>query len=60
MTYGDKRDYRKIDIYVQIGFSDGYKYVATTTWSATCKEAKAKFLERNPQYRASAVHCQFA
>lgn len=33
MVYGDKRDYKKIDIFV-----DG-KYVCTTTWSKTCKDA---------------------
>lgn len=41
MAYGDKRDYPKIDIYVA---SEGhYKYVGTTTWSKTLKEAKAKY-----------------
>lgn len=60
MVYGDKRDYRKIDIYTQIGFSDGYKYQGSTTWSATCREAKERFLERNPQLRASQVHTSFA
>lgn len=41
MAYGDKRDYRKIDIYVA---RDGhYKYVASTTWAKTLKEAKARY-----------------
>ena len=35
--YGDKRDYREIEIFV-----DG-KYVATTTWAKTCKEAKERY-----------------
>lgn len=35
--YGDKRDYRKIDIYVK------GRYVCTTTWSKTCKEARARY-----------------
>lgn len=35
--YGEKRDYPKIDIYVK------GKYVCTTTWSRTCKEAKERY-----------------
>lgn len=42
-VYGNKRDYPKQDIYV-----DG-KYVATTTWAKTSKEAKQKYLEKHPQ-----------
>ena len=41
-AYGDKRDYPKIDI-----FENG-KYVATTTWAKTCKEAEEKYKEKNP------------
>jgi len=41
-AYGDKRDYPKIDIY-----EDG-KYVATTTWAKTCKEAEEKYKEKHP------------
>lgn len=33
MAYGDKRDYRKIDIY-----RNG-SYCCSTTWSRTCREA---------------------
>jgi hypothetical protein len=33
MEYGDKRDYSKIDLYVD------HTYVCSTTWSRTCKEA---------------------
>lgn len=46
MKYGDKRDYRKIDIFV-----DG-KYVASTTWAKNCKEAKAQYVKttgKNPK-----------
>lgn len=59
MAYGDKCDHRKIDLYVQIGASDGYRYVGTTTWSPTCKEAKARFLEANPQFTPTQVHASF-
>lgn len=41
-AYGDKRDYPKIDI-----FENG-KYVATTTWAKTCKEAEEKYKEKHP------------
>lgn len=39
MAYGDKRDYPKIDIFV-----DG-DYRATTTWSRTLDEARRKFAD---------------
>lgn len=39
-SYGDKRDYRKIDIYIK------GKYHSSTTWSKTLKEAKDKFVEK--------------
>jgi hypothetical protein len=57
--YGDKRDYRKIDIYV-----DG-KYVATTTWSKTLREAKARFFAGDkdiigiPCVHIDAIQCSF-
>lgn len=37
--YGDKRDYRPIQI-----FRHG-KYLCTTTWSRTCKEALEQFFK---------------
>ena len=33
MAYGDKRDYPKIDIYVN------GRFLGCTTWAATCREA---------------------
>lgn len=48
--YGDKRDYPKIDIYV-----DG-KYVATTTWAKTCKEAAEKYKEKHPEAKNVQAH----
>ena len=41
-AYGDKRDYKKIDIYV-----DG-KYEVSTTWAKNCKEAIEKYKAENP------------
>ena len=39
MKYGEKRDYRKIDI-----FLNG-EYQCSTTWARTLKEAKKRFIE---------------
>jgi hypothetical protein len=51
MTYGDKRDYRKIDIY-----HDRHGYVCSTTWAKTCREAIDRFIEARKltnEYKAS-------
>lgn len=37
MAYGDKRDYPKIDIYYN------QDYVGSTTWAATCREARERY-----------------
>lgn len=43
MAYGDKRDYRRIDLSV-FNPADGFwHYAATTTWAATCREAVRQF-----------------
>jgi hypothetical protein len=42
MAYGDKRDYRKIDLIV------GGEYRCSTTWAKTLKEAVEKWREANP------------
>lgn len=44
--YGAKRNYRKIDIYV--GAYGKWTYRCSTTWARTCREAKEKFIEANP------------
>ena len=47
MAYGDRRDYPKIDLYVRSPrWREGEvtdKYVGSTTWARTLKEAKAHF-----------------
>lgn len=43
LEYGDKRDYRKIDIYV-----DGI-YKCSTTWSKTRKDAIDRYYDRHPE-----------
>lgn len=42
-SYGDKRDYPKIELYY-----DG-EYKGTTTWARTCREAKEKFIQAHPR-----------
>ena len=50
MAYGDKRDYPKIDIYVNEG------YVCSTTWARTCYEAIQEFKKKNPNIADSTGH----
>jgi hypothetical protein len=45
--YGVKTNYPKRDIHVN------GKYEATTTWARTNREAKEKFLEKNPHHTSS-------
>ena len=45
MAYGDKRDYKKIDIYLKNKGGSSH-YLASTTWSKTCKEAVAVYREK--------------
>jgi len=39
VSYGDKRDYPKIDLFVFSEALKRWEYVGTTTWSRTCREA---------------------
>jgi hypothetical protein len=48
-AYGDKRDYKKHHISV-----DG-KYVATTTWAKTAREAEKKFIEQHPEHKNARI-----
>jgi hypothetical protein len=43
MAYGDKRDYPKIEIFV-----DGL-YRATTSWAKTCREAVEHYRTNHPE-----------
>lgn len=52
--YGDKRDHKKIDVYVN------GEYVGTTSWSLTCAEAKKHYLAQHPELDASSVKCSFS
>lgn len=42
MPYGDKRDYRKIDIYLKRP-GNRQSYLASTTWARTCREAREHY-----------------
>ena len=52
--YGNKRDYRKIDLY-----RHGV-YVCSTTWAKTCKEAKYYWLNKHPLIDSKTVTARFA
>lgn len=51
MKYGDKRNYPKIDIYIQ------GKYIATTTWAKTCREALERYIEKRGF--SEGIKCRF-
>ena len=51
--------YKKIHIHLKGGQYKWF-YVCSTKWSKTCKEAKARFLEANPQYLPHVVKANFA
>lgn len=59
MAYGDKRDYRKIDIYRKGTKVTPPKYIASTTWSKTCREAIVKAAEATG-YAASDLKANFS
>jgi hypothetical protein len=47
--YGDKRDYKKHHISVN------GKYVATTTWAKSAREAEKKFIEQHPEHKNARI-----
>lgn len=52
--YGDRRDYGKIDVFVN------GKYRCTTSWASTLREAKEKYLEANPEVVPEVVEVRYA
>ncbi len=60
MAYGDKRDYPKIDIYLKSDSQLGHRYLASTTWVKTCREAKEHYAKSNPQYEVSQLIAEFS
>lgn len=59
MSYGNKRDYHKIDLWLKR--PDGTcEYLCSTTWARTCREAKAHYLDSNPAKVGLDVRANFA
>ena len=58
MTYGDKRDYAKIDIFIYNNQTGIFDYYCTTTWSRTLKDAKKRFLALHPEYTEDDILCK--
>jgi hypothetical protein len=52
--YGNRRDYRKIDLYTMSPSTGEWQYVASTTWSRTCREAAAHFKRLHPEQTVKA------
>ena len=50
MNYGDKRDYGKIEIYVNM------EYKGTTTWARTLVEAAARYASMHPLKDTDDIH----
>ena len=48
-AYGDKRNYKKHHISVN------GKYVATTTWAKSAKEAEKRFIEQHPEHKNARI-----
>lgn len=62
-TYGNKRDYPKINIFVAHEGPQGryFAYAASTTWAKTCTEARQKFYEaKYPAIGLQDIRCRFA
>lgn len=59
MKYGNKRDYKKIDLFTKgKGICNQWVYYATTTWAKTCKEAKQRFITEH-QLDSTQVKAKF-
>jgi hypothetical protein len=48
MAYGDKRNCKKIDLYVRSHGDKVWTYATSTTWARTCKEAVEHFQPVGP------------
>jgi hypothetical protein len=59
IKYGDKRDYRKIDIYTR-NTKGVAVYECSTTWAKTCKQAKENFLRVHNYLASNQVVARFA
>jgi hypothetical protein len=52
-AYGEKRDYRPIELY-----HDG-RYIGTTTWAISLKQAKEQLLKRYPYFDEDKITAHF-
>jgi len=59
MKYGNKRNYKKIDIFLK-DLKGFYTYEISTNWSKTCKEAKSRFLKRHNYLDKTQVKAKFS
>ena len=58
-AYGEKRNYKKINIYLRRP-GGASTYLASTTWARSCREAVLKYCEKNPgKYAASDLHAHY-
>jgi len=53
LKISDKRDYKKIDIFI-----NGV-YFCSTTWSATCKQAIESIKNKYPEHAKSKITANF-
>ena len=60
MAYGDKRDYRKIDLYVYSESTKRWEYVGSTTWAKTCREASQRLAALHSNIAISNIKGRFA
>lgn len=60
-TYGDKRDYYKIDLYTRNRVGSGFSYETSTTWAATLIEARRIYAQHNlPISNVQAIYAESA
>lgn len=58
--YGEKTDYRKINIYVRHAVTKQWSYACSTTWAPTCHEAKTRYIMAHPYISSENVRANFA
>ena len=64
MTYGEKRDYPKIDIYA-FDYVEGKRhrlghYLASTTWAKSCFEAVLHYCLKDPKYKVHDLYAYYS
>lgn len=59
MTYGNRRDFPKIDIYAKRAKGQPLKYLCSTTWARTCRKAVERYATSS-DYAASDLKAHFS